>query len=925
DSITLDTDTTGTTSVTSSNSGLEVTGSGLKLLGGCSDAQSLVWDATAQVWKCATGGGTITGSGASGQLTFWNGSTSITGSNSLWWDSTNSRLGLGTTAPTSQLEIAGTGVTNGQFRIAYDSTNYTKFAVDSTGALTFNNNGTDIAKFAAANAEFYVPTTFSAAGDVSMAYDLIFTNQVSSQIESYGPISIIAGENHESNDLTLKTYNAGDVVADLSGTGRMKLYGADTTLLFDTRTTTDTDYWMGIIDDAAGDDDDVFAIGKGLTNGTTPYLAVKSDGNLGIGTTAPAEKLDVEGRIYISSTSAPSPTTNRLYNLGGSLYWNGTDLTASGAGISGSGVASQITFWSGTSAVTGSNNLWWDNVGGNLGLGTSAPTAWLDIAAATTAKPSARVASGVAPSSPVTGDIYNDGDQLYFYNGSTWQDLGATGAGASGVTGSGVAGQLTFWNGTSSIAGNNNLWWDNSNSRLGIGFTNPIGALDVAGTAWLRGANANQGLFVNTDGNVGIGTTNPASALQVAGNIFPSADDTYDLGSSAMRWQDVYIGPSSIHIGTNGNEAIMRYMTAQNFLGFDPDGDGVFEFTMNDGGNLGIGTTNPQFALDVAGSANVTNLFIAGSVVTTSATELNLLSGRTGTLLDSNNVGTYATTAVTAGSGLAGGGTIGALTLNIGGGNGITINADDITIDATTTGTTAVTSNNSGLEVTTGGLRLLGGCSDTQILKWNSTGSYWYCAADSTGTAGTATIAGSGLATQVAFFSGSTSISGSNNLWWDNTGGNLGIGISAPTAKLMIAGSADTEQFVIKANGTQSNTNPLIQLQDSTGTALLDITTDSVENVFIGRLAGSSNTVGAGSSGLYNTFVGSGAGDNNTAGYQNSTFGAYSLFGNTIGNNNTSMGVYSLFSNSTGSDNLSLGFRAGQYSTTGSYNVFLGT
>ncbi|KKT70549.1 MAG: hypothetical protein UW67_C0004G0001, partial [candidate division WWE3 bacterium GW2011_GWE1_44_51] len=215
--------------------------------------------------------------------------------------------------------------------------------------------------------------------------------------------------------------------------------------------------------------------------------------------------------------------------------------------------------------------------------------------------------------------------------------------------------------------------------------------------------------------------------------------------------------------------------------------------------------------------------------------------------------------------------------------------------------------------------------SDTQILKWNSTASVWYCSSDSTGTSGTATIAGSGLATQIAFFSGSTSISGSNNLWWDNTGGNLGIGTSGPAAKLELAGSADTEQFVIKANATQSNTNPLIQLQSSTGTALLDISTDSVENVFIGRLAGSSNTVGAGSSGMYNTFIGSGAGDNNSAGYQNSVLGAYALFGNTYGINNTSMGVYSLFSNTTGNDNVSLGFKAGQYSTTGSYNVFLGT
>ena len=113
----------------------------------------------------------------------------------------------------------------------------------------------------------------------------------------------------------------------------------------------------------------------------------------------------------------------------------------------------------------------------------------------------------------------------------------------------------------------------------------------------------------------------------------------------------------------------------------------------------------------------------------------------------------------------------------------------------------------------------------TSLYYYN--GSTWQDLGLDTDTTGTATIAGSGLATQVAFFSGSTSISGSNNLWWDNTSGNLGIGTSAPTAKLMLAGSADTEQFVIRANATQTSDNPLIQLQSSTGTPLLSIHSDN--------------------------------------------------------------------------------------------------
>ncbi|HLD89842.1 MAG TPA: hypothetical protein VI911_02270, partial [Patescibacteria group bacterium] len=243
-------------------------------------------------------------------------------------------------------------------------------------------------------------------------------------------------------------------------------------------------------------------------------------------------------------------------------------------------------------------------------------------------------------------------------------------------------------------------------------------------------------------------------------------------------------------------------------IGFDADANGTFEFAMNANGSFGIGTTNPQFALDVGGSANVTNLYIGGAQVTASAEELNRLNGSSGTIVDSSSVASHAITSLTAGSGLTGGTGPGAVTLHVGAGNGISLSADDISIDATTTGTTAVTSNNSGLEVVSDGLRLIGGCANGEILKWNSSTSMWYCAADSTGSAGTATIAGSGLATQVAFFSGSTSISGSNNLWWDNSNSRLGVGTSAPAYPLTVLATAPdvTNGHIADVDGTLTST-----------------------------------------------------------------------------------------------------------------------
>ena len=84
-----------------------------------------------------------------------------------------------------------------------------------------------------------------------------------------------------------------------------------------------------------------------------------------------------------------------------------------------------------------------------------------------------------------------------------------------------------------------------------------------------------------------------------------------------------------------------------------------------------------------------------------------------GTVITSGNVSANATTAVTAGAGLTGGGTVGALNLDIGAGNGITVNANDIAVTYGSTANTAVQGNtaisvNAGTNLTGGGAITLG-------------------------------------------------------------------------------------------------------------------------------------------------------------------------------------------------------------------------
>ena len=86
------------------------------------------------------------GTGVSGQVTYWTGTNAQAGSNNLFWDITNSRLGIGTTTPSQRLTIYG-GNANGQIKVGFDDNANWEFGRDNsvTGDLIFTNNLAGIA------------------------------------------------------------------------------------------------------------------------------------------------------------------------------------------------------------------------------------------------------------------------------------------------------------------------------------------------------------------------------------------------------------------------------------------------------------------------------------------------------------------------------------------------------------------------------------------------------------------------------------------------------------------------------------------------------------------------------------------------------------------------------------------------------------
>ena len=69
------------------------------------------------------------------------------------------------------------------------------------------------------------------------------------------------------------------------------------------------------------------------------------------------------------------------------------------------------------------------------------------------------------------------------------------------------------------------------------------------------------------------------------------------------------------------------------------------------------------------------------------------LDGGCGILVDSANVATYATTGVTAGAGLVTGGTVGVVTVDVGAGTCVTVNANDVAVTADCIGDTQLAFN----------------------------------------------------------------------------------------------------------------------------------------------------------------------------------------------------------------------------------------
>ena len=194
-------------------------------------------------------------------------------------------------------------------------------------------------------------------------------------------------------------------------------------------------------------------------------------------------------------------------------------------------------------------------------------------------------------------------------------------------------------------------------------------------------------ITIDSNERVGIGTISPLAPLTVGGLLFSGDLDAFPASSdsSAVIGRTGSLGSAPFN---NAGAIVYRARVTSTsgrsdhiFFTGDPSTE---RLRINSSGNVGIGTTTPATALDVSGTVTATTFSGSGASLTSipngALTNSSItINGTPTSLGGSINVGDI--TEVTAGSGLTGGGTTGAVTLNVGAGTGIDVAADTIAVD----------------------------------------------------------------------------------------------------------------------------------------------------------------------------------------------------------------------------------------------------
>lgn len=168
------------------------------------------------------------------------------------------------------------------------------------------------------------------------------------------------------------------------------------------------------------------------------------------------------------------------------------------------------------------------------------------------------------PAAGYTGRIFISTDTFVIQrdNGTTWDSLGG-----GGITGTGAAGQVTFFTGASAVSGDNTFFWDNTNKRLGLGTVTPGVRLDIHSTnviAQFNGTTTNSA-FLDFQ-NAGTSKWRIGNNYNGAANDFSIFDNTNSRHSfAAISTQRFLINSPDLSLALPSNNSFEIYKINSNF------------------------------------------------------------------------------------------------------------------------------------------------------------------------------------------------------------------------------------------------------------------------------------------------------------------------------------------------------------------------
>ena len=473
-------------------------------------------------------------------------------------------INIGQTAPFIYTAGNGLSLSSQQFKLGGLLSQNTDIGF-SGFSLTFSDAGTTFASFSSAGNTFYNPTTFMSSGDVSMAYDLNFTNSSGANINSSGPLSINSGETFGSSNLTLQTYNSGKIILNSSN-----LYNDGT--------------YFGIGTTTPSKKLDVIGNGSFSTN-------------LSVGGTLTLSQGAASGYL-LTSDSSGNATWTAASGIGGTNALSaGTDISITSAGvgrtISNTSTLSSVTARGASTstilnllggAYFGSTNQSILKNDGKIGIGTTNPQANLQVGSGQTAD--------LAPGTSGGLFVTNTGGANNAYVFQT-----KTGGGNFLITNAG---------------------------NVGIGTTSPSQALDVNGKIAINGqqtiynagaiddANFHGSLFIGNGGNSSSHTSGYEGYFNTGvgiGSLVSNTTGRYNtaIGSNSLNvnntgWANTAIGYVSLGANTSGyrNMALGESSLNKNTVGNNNTALGYAALHENISGSNGvaIGAESQYYAND---------------------------------------------------------------------------------------------------------------------------------------------------------------------------------------------------------------------------------------------------------------------------------------------------------------------------------------